>query len=99
TLAEARDKAERLRLAIRDGADPADEKKARRSARKAERAALDGGSAGVPTFEECAREYIRSHEASWKNDKHRAQWPSTLKAYVYPVIGKKPIDQVGIDDI
>jgi hypothetical protein len=26
TLAEARDKAERLRLAIRDGADPADEK-------------------------------------------------------------------------
>lgn len=42
---------------------------------------------------------MRSHEASWKNDKHRAQWPSTLKAYVYLVIGKKPVDQVGIDDI
>ena len=41
-LAEARDKGERLRLAIRDGGDPADEKKARRGARKAERAASDG---------------------------------------------------------
>jgi hypothetical protein len=61
TLAEARNKAERLRLAIRDGADPADEKKARRSARKAERAAAIGGSAAsVPTFEQCARECIRS---------------------------------------
>ncbi|MBX3582904.1 MAG: integrase arm-type DNA-binding domain-containing protein [Rhizobiaceae bacterium] len=103
TLAEARDKAERLRVAIRDGADPAQEKKARRSARKAERAAAGGGGGShpdkVPTFEECGREYIWSHEASWTNDKHRAQWPSTLKAYVYPVIGKKPVDQVGIEDI
>lgn len=98
TLAEARDKAERLRVAIRDGADPAAEKKARRSARKAEREAATA-SAAVPTFEQCAREYIRSHEASWTNDKHIAQWTSTLKAYAYPVIGKKPIDQVGIDDI
>src|SRR5690606_15893348 len=53
TLAEARDKAERLRLAIRDGEGPADEKKARRSARKAERAAASGGAASdagnVPT--------------------------------------------------
>src|SRR5690606_23866471 len=93
TLAEARDKAERLRLAIRDGEDPADEKKARRSARKAERAAARGGTASggdkIPTFEECGREYIWSHESSWTNDKHRAQWTSTLKAYVYPVIGKK----------
>ncbi|MBX3582847.1 MAG: integrase family protein [Rhizobiaceae bacterium] len=103
TLAEARDKAERLRLAIRDGADPAEEKKARRSARKAERAAASGGAASdagkVPTFEECGREYIWSHELSWTNDKHRAQWTSTLKAYVYPVIGKKPVNEIGIEDI
>lgn len=97
TLAEARDKAERLCISIRDGADPADEKKAHRSARTAERATE--ASASVPTFEHCAREYMRSHEASWKNDKHRAQWPSTLKQYVYPVIGKKSVEQVGIDDI
>ncbi|MBX3582895.1 MAG: DUF4102 domain-containing protein [Rhizobiaceae bacterium] len=48
TLAQARDKAERLRLAIRDGADPAEEKKVRRSARKAERAAAGGGGRITP---------------------------------------------------
>jgi hypothetical protein len=73
TLAEARDKAERLRIAIRDGADPADEKKARRTARTAERAATTRATNSFPTFEHCAREYMRSHEASWKDDKHRAQ--------------------------
>jgi len=97
TLAQARDKAERLRIAVRDGADPAAEKKTAKAARKAEQAGASAAS--VPTFEECAREYINSHEASWKNDKHRAQWPSTLKMYVYPHIGKTPVNEIGIDDI
>src|SRR5690606_6150586 len=97
TLAQARDKAERLRIAVRDGDDPSAEKKTARAERKAERAKTVGTS--MPTFQECAREYINSHQASWKNDKHRAQWPSTLKMYVYPHIGKKPVNEIGIDDI
>ncbi|MBN9076451.1 MAG: hypothetical protein BGN87_23615 [Rhizobiales bacterium 65-79] len=96
-LAKARDKAERLRIDIRDGADPAAEKKAAQAQRKIERA--DAEAAKVPTFQECAQEYITSHEASWTNDKHRAQWSSTLKMYVYPIIGKKPVNEIGIDDI
>ena len=97
TLAEARDKADRLRIEIRDGGDPAQEKKAAREERKAERVAAV--ATAVPTFEECAREYINSHEAGWKNDKHRAQWRSTLKTYAYPVIGKMPVNEIGIDDV
>lgn len=97
TLAAARDKAERLRIAVRDGADPAGEKKTARAARKAERVATVAAS--VPTFQECAREYINSHEASWKNDKHRAQWSSTLKAYAYPVMGKTPVNEIGMDEV
>ena len=96
-LTKARDKAERLRIAVRDGSDPAEEKKATKAARKAEQALA--AAASVPSFEECAREYINSHEASWSNDKHRAQWPSTLKMYVYPHIGKKPVNEIGIDDV
>jgi integrase len=96
-LAKARDKAERLRIAVRDGSDPAEEKKATKTARKAEQAMAEAAS--VPSFEECAREYINSHEASWSNDKHRAQWSSTLKMYVYPHIGKKPVNEIGIDDV
>jgi integrase len=96
-LTKARDKTERLRIAVRDGADPAAEKKMAKAARKAEQAVA--AAASVPSFEECAREYINSHEASWSNDKHRAQWPSTLKMYVYPHIGKTPVNEIGIDDI
>jgi integrase len=84
TLAEARDRADRLRIEIREE-------------RKAERVAAV--ATAVPTFEECAREYINSHEASWKNDKHRAQWRSTLKTYAYPFIGKKPVNEIGIDEV
>lgn len=97
TLAEARDKVDRLRIEVRDGGDPAGQKKAAREERKAERVATV--ATAVPTFEECAREYINSHEASWKNDKHRAQWRSTLKTYAYPVIGKTPVNEIGIDDV
>ncbi|MBN9038824.1 MAG: integrase arm-type DNA-binding domain-containing protein [Rhizobiales bacterium] len=97
TLAQARDKAERLRIKVRDGADPAAEKKTAKAARRAEQAVA--AAASVPTFEECAREYINAHEASWSNDKHRAQWSSTLKMYVYPHIGKNPVNEIGIDDI
>jgi len=96
-LTKARDKAERLRIAVRDGSDPAAEKKTAKAARRAEQAVA--AAASVPTFEECAREYINAHEASWSNDKHRAQWSSTLKMYVYPHIGKKPVNEIGIDDI
>lgn len=97
SLAEAKDRAERLRIEVRDGGDPAGQKKAVRAERQAERVVAE--AAKVPTFEECAREYIRSHEASWKNDKHRAQWSSTLKAYAYPIMGKTPVNEIGIDDV
>jgi IS5 family transposase len=81
TLAQARDKVERMRIAVRDGADPGAEEKAVRAERRATVATV--AAKAVPTFDECTRQYIRSHEASWKNDKHRAQWSSTLSASRY----------------
>jgi hypothetical protein len=30
---------------------------------------------------------IGSHEAGWRNVKHRAQWRSTLKTYGYSILG------------
>jgi integrase len=35
--------------------------------------------------------FIASHEAGWKNAKHRAQWRATLTSYVYPHIGALPL--------
>ncbi|WP_235988711.1 tyrosine-type recombinase/integrase [Pseudorhizobium endolithicum] len=48
------------------------------------------------SFEEAARQYIESHQAGWKNEVHAAQWPSTLKAYVYPVFGQLAVADVDV---
>jgi hypothetical protein len=39
------------------------------------------------TFRAAATDYVAAHEAGWKNEKHRAQWTSTLATYAYPVFG------------
>jgi integrase len=46
------------------------------------------------TFEAAALQFIEEPRASWKNQKHALQWESTLKNYVYPVIG-----QVAVRDL
>jgi integrase len=38
--------------------------------------------------------YIASHKAGWRNEKHKYQWPATLQAYAYPVIGALPVQAV-----
>jgi integrase len=47
----------------------------------------------VPTFGAMADQYIEQHEASWKNDKHSAQWRMTLTRYCAP-IRDLPVDKV-----
>ena len=45
------------------------------------------------TFEECAQAYIDEHWNTW-SEKHRNQWPSSLKRYAYPTIGKLTIAEI-----
>ena len=45
-------------------------------------------------FSEAAERYIEAHRAGWKNAKHAAQWPATLKMYAYPVIGSLPVQMI-----
>ena len=47
----------------------------------------------LPTFEECAETYIRERWSTWSR-KHRNQWPSSLKRYAYPTIGKLTIPEI-----
>ena len=88
SLAQARIEADRLRKQIAEGTDPIESRKALRSAQQLE-------AARAITFKQCAESYVASHEAGWKNDKHRAQWRSTLSTYVYPIIGQLPVKVVG----
>ena len=47
----------------------------------------------LPTFEQCAEVYIHEHWTTWSK-KHRNQWPSSLKRYAYPTIGKLTIPEI-----
>ena len=82
-LSEARDEAAMLRVLVKRGGDPMAER------REVEAAAKPKSKAKQPTFAECAEKYIEAHRSGWKNDKHIAQWESTLRIYAGPVIGKR----------
>ncbi|MBI1252174.1 MAG: tyrosine-type recombinase/integrase [Alphaproteobacteria bacterium] len=89
-LGDARDAALAQRKLAKAGTDPIDSRRKARKEAKAER---------TPqlTFKECAEAYIAAHEGSWRNDKHRAQWRSTLVTYAYPVMGGVPVADVSQD--
>jgi|LGOV01.1.fsa_nt_gb integrase len=52
----------------------------------------------VPTFGECADQFIASMETQWRNEKHRAQWRMTLATYAEPIRSKR-VSDVNTDDV
>jgi integrase len=89
SLAEARERARGFRRMVKDGVDPIDDRRLRRAALRAERAK-------AMTFRQCAEAYIAAHQAGWRSQKHRTQWPNSLETYVYPVFGDLPVQGVDI---
>lgn len=83
TLAQARDQAREARRCIASGTDPIEER------RKKKRLLIS-----KPTFADCARRTIEAKRHGWKNEKHAAQWTTTLEAYAFPLIGRIPVDEV-----
>ena len=53
---------------------------------------------GVPTFGEMADEVREALSAGFRNEKHKAQWKSTLETYAAP-LRAKPVDTVATDDV
>jgi hypothetical protein len=87
SLSEARERAREARKLLLDGNDPIEHR------RLAKRQARLEAVLGI-TFRECAERHIASHEAAWRNAKHRAQWRSTLSTYAHPVIGELPVSAI-----
>jgi integrase len=81
-LAEAREEARRLRKIARDDGDPLAERRRRM----------------VPSFEDAAKQVHAAHAASFKNEKHRKQWLSSL-GEVFKAFGAKRVDAVTSADI
>jgi Arm DNA-binding domain len=75
SLADARERVLACRKMLLDGVDPIE-------ARRAERQKAKLAIASTMTFRACGEAYIRSHEAAWRNLKHRQQWRNTLTTTV-----------------
>ena len=86
SLETARNKAAELRSQAAEGTD-------QRAIETKEKRAR-----GV-TFEEAFWTHFEVKQHTLSNAKHLKQWPSTMKAYVFPVIGKTPVNEVGAGDI
>ena len=88
SLKQARIKRDAARQEVRAGIDVV---QAKRSARE-ESKAVDIATA-APMFQQCAERYIDENWSKW-SEKHRDQWPSSLKRYAYPTIGKLTIAEI-----
>ncbi len=83
SLADAREKAASARRKIAQGLNPIDERKR---------------TSGVPTFGEMADQVREALSAGFRNEKHKAQWKSTLATYAAP-LRNKPVDTITTDDV
>lgn len=83
TLAKARERAAEARKLLADGVNPLDAKRADQA---------------VPTFGEMADRLVSDLGPQWRNEKHRAQWKTTLEkdaAKLRPI----PVDKVETVDV
>ena len=90
-LADAREKALANEKEIEAGGDPLEAK------RQAEAEAQ--AVAAVPTFSTAVDDYLQTKLAEFKNEKHKAQWRSTLDTYAGPVLGALPVDKIDVQDV
>ena len=83
TLERARERALEERRKIKQGIDPLAEKQRVTSL----------------TFKAAAEAMIESKKAGWRNDKHAAQWTSTLETYAYPTLGNLDVRHVTTQEV
>ena len=85
SLREAREKAlANRKTGPSEGGDPLAEKRRART---------------TPTFAEAAAKVIELHRPSWSNDRSALQWESSLRDYVLPYIGGKPLNLISTADV
>ena len=87
SLAEARIRARQARQVLLDGLDPLDAKRKAKTAARIEQLK-------TVTFKQCAEDFMKVRVRDFKNEKHRAQWRSTLETYAFPIIGSLPVAEI-----
>lgn len=92
SLAEARERAKKLVVEAKLGVNL-------KAKKRTERSAMLSAASKNKTFRDCAIAYMQAHESDYTSDKHRKQWPATLEAYAYPVIGNMLVSDIGMQDL
>ena len=92
SLADAKEQAKAIKLKVKDGIDPNQQKAAIKQALKQE-------IAKSKTFKECAEVYMTTHAKDYRSAKHAKQWESTVRNHAYPIIGNTPARDLTLDDI
>jgi integrase len=82
-LADARERAAAARRKIAQGVNPIEDRKR---------------DNGIPTFGEMADTVLASLSAGFRNEKHKAQWRSTLETYA-ATLRNKSVDTIVTDDV
>ena len=91
TLKEARQSAGEARALLRQYQNPILE-------RQSLLQAAQQAHANRITFRFCRDRFIEANKAEWKNQKHTAQWTSTLDTYAKPILDMSVAD-IGQDDV
>jgi integrase len=92
SLAEAREYAKKLVVEAKLGVNL-------KAKKRTEHSALLSAASKHKTFRECAIAYMEAHASDYTSDKHRKQWPATLEAYAYPVIGNMLVSDIFMRDV
>ncbi len=82
SLAEARDAARKARQLLLDGVDPIEDRRERKTAFRPHLMA--------PSFRQDVSSFLAVYLDTWKSDKHRKQWPDSLRRYIFPTLGNTP---------
>lgn len=90
SLAAARKAAADALAKVADGLDPLEIRRVQRAAE---------APTSLRSFKEVAGQYLATHEESWRNPVHRAQWRSTLRDYVFPHIGDLDVQAVDVGHV
>ena len=88
SLSQARDEARDKRKMVRQGVNPMPTAKEAPPKPKTPH-----------PFRKVAAEFIAGKKEGWKNEKHKAQWSSTLETYVYPFIGDMDVADVAMANV
>ena len=86
SLEDARSKATQIRIGASEGRDVMLEQ------RRSEQ--IVAAAPRSVTFRDAFDGYFEMKEQQLSNDKHKAQWRSTMQAYVFPTIGKRPVGEI-----